>query len=956
MLCADFAIMFLFTCVKWLQMMEGSGGMLEEDDDEEEQKRSGVLKHFQAQVDADRVQTDRNPLRADQYFLPGSNAVLVISFCFFWMQITAISFVPDLVRINWGITIFGEIWAWVGKIFMFTLFDMSWLDFYFPEFDVYSYQFIFAVVIAVSFPAATSAYHSFFKTFKDKQVTMTKFNRKQQEASDSLEDANKDSAAAAKKVADKKRDIDALENEKQTAVKNKERAVLDTSRTKDRVNQIELDPGPLREKEDEALRRLRRLGAGREQLFNLYEQFYDAAHRAGDQAEKTAQQEEDRTRKAAQAQSALQKQAWGKVEERQLALQNAVETFVQRQLQGAASKVALYDRQLQAATSRKELLEQQQNNLKTAQNLLAAVQTQLNESSRSLPKAGTKAWFEGVIRAIANKDPELVKRHFRRLANCSAELATANDNVERFQSRREKAVEDLEDLKIRYTSKGFYKEDGKTVDRKDFKKSAIETLSSGSPTVWGLDVYNLTDQGKVKIAKAPVVESLLKDKDSESGLETLWTLSYLSSESAVQKAWLQMHGFKVKYDAKLHPKSCMQLCNKCFEQLQQTPDFIRSEVSVSAAFLLKGLEKRIAVDFDKVMQLADEGDGVVSKAEKRVEAFEKQAEEQWDKLVEQLAILRECRREEAQYQAEIDKWDAQKGDVESEKAELDTEHKKVMEFERARQSQFDDAKTKVQEEQQKIKDASVGRQKCGKLYAFFDSLTALLYMGVMRILAKGLACKGFSGHGQEQLIHLEQKEACFVGWHRFVAPFSLIGLICLYPSAMLTRPLFQALDTRLNLKFNYNYIFVFIQLQTLTLLVSVFFPNRPAVLLSVCLFTDIVLIWYFVQHRPCTSQALNTGAARAFGFSACLNIVSFIVAFKGTDVGPSLALFVYVGAPKSPYHFLLDPNPEQETEIRMSMRTECMLRALDLLFDAIFFKDGKSRLARVRALDRSAQY
>eukprot|EP00937_MAST-01D_sp_MAST-1D-sp2_P006357 g6357.t1 len=38
----------------------------------------------------------------------------------------------------------------------------------------------------------------------------------------------------------------------------------------------------------------------------------------------------------------------------------------------------------------------------------------LNDSSgRSLARVGTRAWYEGVVRAIANKDPELVKRHFR---------------------------------------------------------------------------------------------------------------------------------------------------------------------------------------------------------------------------------------------------------------------------------------------------------------------------------------------------------------------------------------------------------------------------------------------------------------------------------------------------------------------------------------------------------------
>jgi Na+/H+ antiporter NhaD/arsenite permease-like protein len=65
----------------------------------------------------------------------------------------------------------------------------------------------------------------------------------------------------------------------------------------------------------------------------------------------------------------------------------------------------------------------------------------------------------------------------------------------------------------------------------------------------------------------------------------------------------------------------------------------------------------------------------------------------------------------------------------------------------------------------------------------------------------------------------------------------------LYPSATLTRPLFQALDPKLNLRFDYNYLFMFAQIQTVLLLCSAFFKNDPRVLLFTCLTADVVLIW-----------------------------------------------------------------------------------------------------------------
>jgi hypothetical protein len=279
-----------------------------------------------------------------------------------------------------------------------------------------------------------------------------------------------------------------------------------------------------------------------------------------------------------------------------------------------------------------------------------------------------------------------------------------------------------------------------------------------------------------------------------------------------------------------------------------------------------------------------------------------------------------------------------------------------------------DCKAQVKAKAGELKKTSIDTRRCGFMYAFFDTFTAVLYMNVMRILAKALACTGYGSGVPEYLIALPEEE-CFAGWHRVVAPLALIGMMCLYPSAVLTRPLFQALDAKLNLRFNYNYLFVFAQIQTALLLCSAFFPNRQMFLLCACLIADISLVWYFKFHEPCTSTALNTCAYRcdvlaslrshptctnthpycaltminrAFGFSACVNVAAMVVLQRGDDYGPSVFLFVYVGwmiwliictiqdrwfsLDSKRYKFLKSPKPEQVLQIRMSMRYDALAR------------------------------
>jgi hypothetical protein len=109
----------------------------------------------------------------------------------------------------------------------------------------------------------------------------------------------------------------------------------------------------------------------------------------------------------------------------------------------------------------------------------------------------------------------------------------------------------------------------------------------------------------------------------------------------------------------------------------------------------------------------------------------------------------------------------------------------------------------------------------------------------------------------------------------------------------------------------------------------------------------------------CTSHTLTLlPPCRAFGFSACVNIAAMIVLQRGDDYGPSVFLFVYVGwmiwltictiqdnffnLDSARYKFLKSPKQEQLLQIRMSMRTEIIIRGLDLMTDAIFFYDGES--------------
>jgi hypothetical protein len=194
---------------------------------------------------------------------------------------------------------------------------------------------------------------------------------------------------------------------------------------------------------------------------------------------------------------------------------------------------------------------------------------------------------------------------------------------------------------------------------------------------------------------------------------------------------------------------------------------------------------------------------------------------------------------------------------------------------------------------------------------------------------------------------------CFEGYHNVVVALAVIGICCLYPTAMLTRPMFQALDQNLKITFDYTYLFVFAQIQTVLLVASAFFPRETVLLLCLCLGSDLILVWYFWVKKPCTAPLLNTIALIAFGFSAWLNVASLIVVWVGDDSAPSIMMFCYVVCvfflliyglqvvyfPLDEYKHLNKLEGPERMQLAISMRTEVALRLMNLLTDAEFWTD-----------------
>jgi hypothetical protein len=215
------------------------------------------------------------------------------------------------------------------------------------------------------------------------------------------------------------------------------------------------------------------------------------------------------------------------------------------------------------------------------------------------------------------------------------------------------------------------------------------------------------------------------------------------------------------------------------------------------------------------------------KNEKLTKAI-RQSEDATSLLIENTAALTLMTKLESKYQGDLDKL-----------SDETTEEEKFL------TEKNDQYKAKVAE----LKQKNIDDLTCGCLYKYIDIATALLYMGITRCLAKALACTAYNSEdpdSEARLIAIPEIE-CWTGDHRFMAPAAVLGLCALYPTAMLTRPLFQALDEKLEFHFDYDYLFVFSQLQTFLLVASSFFPNTKEVLLSLCLFVDLVLLRFFMS-------------------------------------------------------------------------------------------------------------
>jgi hypothetical protein len=204
-------------------------------------------------------------------------------------------------------------------------------------------------------------------------------------------------------------------------------------------------------------------------------------------------------------------------------------------------------------------------------------------------------------------------------------------------------------------------------------------------------------------------------------------------------------------------------------------------------------------------------------------------------------------------------------------------------------------------------------------------------------------------------VKLTQSEPveCFKGYHNVVVAFAILGIWRLYPAAMLTRPMFQALDQKLAITFDYQYLFVFAQIQTVLLVASSFFPTRAVFLLCLCFVADLILVWYFWKKQPCTAPVLNTLALLAFGFSTWLNVASLIVVFLGDDSAPSIMMFCYIAMafwmlirglqkawlPSKDFVHLSKLTGESAMQLAISIRTEFAIRLMNLITDAEFWAE-----------------
>eukprot|EP00936_MAST-01D_sp_MAST-1D-sp1_P000026 g26.t1 len=221
----DFVVLCIATCVYWLDMVEA----VQEGDEDS----GGQLAYFQQEVEAERELIRSEPLTVKKYFIPLSNFLLIFSFWFFWAQITAISFVPD---IPWGFTWLGDIWRVIGELLLLTLIDLDWFDL--PVwFGIL--QFGMACAVAMVFPYAAAKYHRYFASVQKLQKTLALYRANEGEALGKLV-AHKEKMSDHKTtIEEKKQEISAQTQEWDNAVTEMREAENEKETAKNDLEQSE---------------------------------------------------------------------------------------------------------------------------------------------------------------------------------------------------------------------------------------------------------------------------------------------------------------------------------------------------------------------------------------------------------------------------------------------------------------------------------------------------------------------------------------------------------------------------------------------------------------------------------------------------------------------------------------------------------------------------------------------
>eukprot|EP00937_MAST-01D_sp_MAST-1D-sp2_P002322 g2322.t1 len=948
-----------------------------------------------------------SPLKLKEFFWPPSNILLVISFWFFWAQITAISFVPEIRCWSRGVgnatsiddskhngdpggptmmsatvaedvcSWLSEAWRTLGRYLLFTIdfhFDLKLFDVNIDETTLFRIKFWIAFGVAVLFPIFTRAYHRFFKDFRAKQDELNEVLADQTEALSKLKEQESISRQRKEHEGAINNDINTAKTELATA-SEATNAAADLLAAKTR--NITDNNKTIKEHQSKIKNMKARGVKLRTEMFDKQQAIQAHLREAKDGVV-----EQQKLRDKASKQVAyLEGLPLAGTKMWLVKVGKALETDNARDIQHLFAcrsanelEVLLAKTQVSKVTnlvSRNEFYMGTSDNGEKGPQLLAGASINSQEQQKGFAE-GELATLERRLKLLESDFKETDAMH----RSVHGEYEPMANEAERLLATFEEPGGLVENGNMKFGLDMFptHTADGKEcMSQKQKRTLAYETKGAWhntynefTDTAGYKRVHNTTLHTDAWVCSTVHYAKQYLDKalqgDSVADRYTAQRLGYTAAKKKakdaaekLQRATADLESVEadaIELDKVLTAQDNVlkrQEKDRYGDRLKETTTYgdKDDEAAGMAVFADPDVPQRF-IERLKVFKVfksskyvfpweqADTASETISTNAVSVANIGKELESRKRKL-------QKC--EKSLKTLEADKKRAVKDDTEkkeardvkqtalttlqNQKEEAGKAHRASVQEEEALQEDLDECEEKVKGKQKALKAKTVSKRRCGSMYAFFDAFTAVLYLNVMRVLAKGLACHGYGGNGaSERLIALPDR-VCFTEWHGVMAPLAVLGLMCLYPSAVLTRPLFQALDTQLNLKFDYWYLFVFGQIQTLLLLCSAFFPGQPAFLL-------------------------------AFGFSACVNIAALLVLVYGDDYGPSIFLFVYVGwviwiiictiqakffpdptSENSEYAFLRHPNAEQRLQIRMTMRTEVIIRGLDLMTDAIFFYDAE---------------